>query len=131
VPRHLPAFTGKIVKALELDLKIGLFTHAYPSVKWETSGQLADGRVTDPLPVAAPHAYFGTGFRNSQWVQLPERLRRFDSLGRFVCRRYNEMASGARLRRWTLVRLERSPFPPESPPPAEVRSVLLDQECPT
>jgi hypothetical protein len=130
VPRHLPQLTGKIVKVLELDLKIGLFTHAYPSVRWETSGLLADGQVTDPFPIAAPHAYFGTGFRNSQWIQLPERLDRFEPLGRFVCQRYNESTTGTPLRRWTLVRVKRSPFPPDSAPPAEVRKILLNQECP-
>ena len=129
VPRHVPPGSRELLTWLGLDLKIGLFTQAYPSLRWEASGVLTDRSTTDPLRIVAPDAIRPGGFRNSIWMQVPYRLTDYDRFGRFVCSRYNRIAPGAQLRQWTLTVVTREPFAPGTPSPSELRRTALVQEC--
>jgi hypothetical protein len=130
VPRHLPSFSRPLVTWLGLDLKIGLFTHGYPSMRWAATGRLADGSTTDPLRAVAPASEVPTAFRNTLWMQLPYRLEQYDALGRYVCAQFNAGPGAARpLEQWTLDLYTRDAYAPESPIPPETRRTVLTQEC--
>jgi hypothetical protein len=132
IPRHLPPFVGTVVSRwLGLNLTTQLFTHGFPSVRWETAGMLADGTLVDAFAVALPGADMGNGLANSQWMQLPYRLEDYGPLGRLVCDRYNRAGHEGRaaLTIWELSSRTRQAYLPGESPPAEERKVLLVQRC--
>jgi hypothetical protein len=128
-PTHMPRGTRPLLASLGLDLKIALFVGGIPSQRWVADGALADGTHVNPLETVAPGTIANGGFRNSLWMQLPYRLTDYAAFGRFVCRRFNEQASGAPLRTWNLTTLTRQPYPPGAPIPAETSELVLTQTC--
>ncbi len=129
MPRHLPRFVPHLVDFMGLVLPTSLFTHGFPSIRWEASGTLADGSRVDPLPVADSTCNFEPAYFNTLWMQLPYVLDDLSALGPFVCDRYNRASPGDRLERWRLVRATRDVYAPSEPVPEEHRSVLLEQTC--
>jgi hypothetical protein len=122
----LPGTIGQLLPWFGLDLNVGLFAWAYPSMRWEAKGELDDGRVIDPLP---PEANFTDRFANSLWMQLPYRLVDYVPLGRVVCRASNT-GVGPRLRRWSVTKVIRPPYRAGEAPPDEKRRLVLDVTCP-
>jgi hypothetical protein len=120
-----PGTIGRVLPWAGLDLNIGLFAWAYPSMRWESKGELEDGRVVDPLP---PDADFSDRFMNSLWMQLPYRLQDYEPLGTMVCRRYAD-AQGAHLKRWSLTKTVTPPYRAGEPAAPEKRRVVLDHGC--
>jgi hypothetical protein len=122
---HTPKTVGRVLPWTALDLNVGLFAWAYPSMHWEPRGELEDGRAVDPLP---PDADFSDRFTNSLWMQLPYRLQDYGPLGRMVCERF-ESHGGPRLRRWSLTRVIMAPYREGEPPREEKRRIVLEQDC--
>jgi hypothetical protein len=125
VAPFMASTVGQILPWIGLDLNIGLFAWAYPSMRWEAVGERGDGRTVDPLPAEAD---LGHGFLNSLWMQLPYRLEHYEPLGKWVCRTYAER-SGEPLRRWKITKLVRPPYRAGEPVPVEKQRLVLDQEC--
>jgi hypothetical protein len=120
-----PATVGRVLPWAGLDLNIGLFAWAYPSMRWEPSGELEDGRAVDPLPVSAD---FSDRFSNSLWMQLPYRLRDYEPLARMVCERFVPK-DGARLKHWSLTKVVIPPYRVDAPSAPEKRTRVLDADC--
>jgi hypothetical protein len=120
-----PAAAMPLLPWAGLDLNVGLFAWAYPSMRWEKAGELEDGVSVDPLPAGAD---FSDRFANSLWMQLPYRLEAYEPLGRFVCRTY-DAGGGAKLRRWSITKVIRPPYRAGEAVPEETRRVMLEAEC--
>ncbi|HEX3696048.1 MAG TPA: HTTM domain-containing protein [Polyangia bacterium] len=103
--------------------------------RFSATGTLTDGQSIDVLAAAAPMLLPAGGVVYSRWYKYRSDLARtrhqdLAIFGRYICRRYNDQTSGAKLRRFTLTLYWRDiPAPGSKATSDWEHANVLEQPC--
>ncbi len=134
----MPSFVATERKLLAIELQADLFGTVYNIPHWSAPGVLSDGSPSEDVlsavaPDASPH---GPGLSFSRWSKFAFKEREhplpWPTLGRYLCRRYDERpmsGRGVRLTSFDVVNDEERPRLPGEDPHPPKRRLLWHQEC--
>lgn len=125
-----PAIIETELEYIGLNQGVDLFTRPIPIASWRADGKLADGTNVDIIPIAAHELEPPVGWWFSRWHKFTFKGHiHYPELGAYLCRRYAEVAPGAKLVSFTLSRDVTMPHRPGETSPPPRHEVLHEQRC--